>query len=100
MRYTKERQVQEEGQKEGKKELQQGSKDGNYNVRKPKKSDGNLGFEKFHRGKVDDLYVRFKQWLKDTIPNRKARMTMCENFQDDDNKLWIDPDRKDWKTTE
>ena len=82
------------------KELQQGSKDGNYNVRKPKKSDGNLGFENFHRGKVDDLYVRFKQWLKDTIPNRKARMTMCENFQDDDNKLWIDPDRKDWKTTE
>ena len=70
----------------------------NYSVRRPKASDGNLGFEKYHRGKVDDLYIRFKEWLQEAIPPGEARIELCENAQDDDSKLWIDPERKNWKT--
>jgi hypothetical protein len=70
----------------------------NYSVRKPKKSDGDLGFENYHRGKVDDLYIRFKEWLGQAIPEDKARLAMCDSAQDDDAKLWIDPNRKHWKT--
>jgi len=82
------------------KELQQRQQQqiGSYSVRRPKKSDGDLAFDRYKRGKVDDLYLRFKEWLKETIPSDRARLPMCENAQDDDNKLWIDPNRKDWKT--
>jgi hypothetical protein len=74
------------------------SNSNNYSVRKPKKSDGDLGFENYHRGKVDDLYIRFKEWLAEAIPEDKARLAMCDSAQDDDTKLWIDPNRKHWKT--
>ena len=70
----------------------------NYSVRKPKRSDGDLGFKNYHRGKVDDLYIRFKEWLAEAIPEDKARLAMCDAAQDDDTKLWIDPNRKHWTT--
>ena len=74
-----------------------GNNKNNYSVRRPKASDGNLGFEKYHRGRVDDLYIRFKEWLKESIPSSEARLGLCTDAQDDDSKLWIDPDRKKWK---
>lgn len=68
-----------------------------YKVRRPQKSDGDPGFQNFHRGTIDNLYVLFKEWLADSISSQEARLTMCEDFQDDDNNLWIDPSRKTWK---
>ena len=80
------------------KELVDGNEnDKNYNVRRVKPSDGNLGFEKYHRGRVDELYIQFKEWLQKSIPASEARLGMCEDAQDDDSKLWIDPERKQWK---
>jgi hypothetical protein len=74
--------------------LHKGRGNWNYNVRKPKKSDGDLNFEAYHRGQVDDMYKRFKNWLRKTYPEEQQRMPMCENANDDDSKLWIAPDRK------
>lgn len=65
-------------------------------VRSPKKSDGDLGFDQYHRGRDDDLYVRFRQWLKESIPDDIARMHMCDGAQNVDHDLWIDPSRKLW----
>ncbi len=81
------------------KELVEGnSKDNkNYSVRRVKPSDGNLGFENYHRGRVDEFYIQFKEWLHESIPDTQARIEMCEDAQDDDSKLWIDPERKQWK---
>lgn len=70
--------------------------DATYSVRRPRKSDGDLGFQRYHRGKVDDLYIRFKEWLRRSIPQDRARMELCDDAQDDDTKLWIDPKRKNW----
>mmetsp|Transcript_18728 Transcript_18728/g.43355 ORF Transcript_18728/g.43355 Transcript_18728/m.43355 type:complete len:504 (-) Transcript_18728:48-1559(-) len=65
-------------------------------VRSPEESDGDLGFDQFRRGQVDNLYVEFRQWLKESIPEERARMGMCRGAVDDDNDLWIDPRRKNW----
>ena len=71
----------------------------NYSVRRPKKSDGDLGFGNYPRGRVDDLFVRFREWLDATIPTDRARVHLCENAEgNDDARLWIDPTRKRWKT--
>ncbi|VEU35305.1 unnamed protein product [Pseudo-nitzschia multistriata] len=79
-------------------ELKQAGKNNNYNVRRPRKSDGDPGFGDYHRGRVDDLYLRFKEWLAEAIPEETARMEMCRTAQDDDSKLWVDPRRKKgWK---
>lgn len=88
----------------------------NYNIRRPKKSDINLHFDQYKRGQIDQLYVEFKSWLESTIPSSQTRIPMCTTttttnnnnndgngngkgaqVQDDDNKLWIDPNRKKWK---
>lgn len=62
-----------------------------YNVRRPKKSDGDLEFGRFKRGQVDQLYDAFLEWLAQTIPASSARLFLCESAQDDDSKLWINP---------
>jgi hypothetical protein len=77
-----------------------GGSDGhqNYNVRRPKQSDGDtINFNKYKRGQTDILYIEFKNWLEETIPSTNIRVPMCDNAQDDDNKLWIDPNLKKWK---
>ncbi len=65
-----------------------------FNVRNPKKSDGNLPFEEFKRGQMDRLFVEFRQWVVDTIPPELARVGMCHDAQDDDGNLWITPELK------
>ncbi|KAL3910978.1 MAG: hypothetical protein SGILL_007469, partial [Bacillariaceae sp.] len=70
------------------------SKEGEFNVRRPKKSDGDLQFAEYKRGQVDKLYIEFRDWLASTIPAEKRRLGLCESAQDDDGKLWIDPEIK------
>ena len=65
------------------------NKDGGFNVRKPKKSDGNLDFHNYKRGQVDKLYIEFRNWLRSDVPDHSV-LGLCENAQDDDSKLWID----------
>jgi hypothetical protein len=79
------------------KQLQQQHQN-NYNVRRPKQSDGDtINFNKYKRGQTDILYIEFKNWLEETITSTNVRVPMCNNAQDDDNKLWIDPKLKKWK---
>ena len=79
------------------KQLQVGtdkSKEGEFNVRRPKKTDGDLNFQEYKRGQVDKLYIEFRDWLAAAIPEDRTRLTLCESAQDDDGKLWIDPEIK------
>ncbi|OEU11690.1 hypothetical protein FRACYDRAFT_157236, partial [Fragilariopsis cylindrus CCMP1102] len=74
------------------KQLQQSQQHQNYNVRRPKQSDGDtINFQNYKRGQTDLLYLEFKNWLEETIPSTNIRVPMCPTAQDDDNKLWIDP---------
>ena len=80
------------------KQLQQQQQHQNYNVRRPKQSDGDtINFQNYKRGQTDLLYLEFKNWLEETIPSTNIRVPMCHTAQDDDNKLWIDPKLKKWK---
>lgn len=58
-------------------------------VRKPKASDGNLHFSQYKRGKVDQVFIEFREWLHENLPDQ-SRMKPCEGAQDDDTKLWIE----------
>jgi hypothetical protein len=64
-------------------------KDNTIQIRRPKKSDGNLNLETFKRGQVDRLFVEFRKWLEEAVPDT-SRMGMCDKAQDDDSKLWLD----------
>ena len=78
-------------------ELVQIDSRGRRSVRSPEKSDGdNLGFDRYHRGEVDRLFVEFRKWLKTSIPEDRARLTVCPDAGDDDNTLWIDASQKSW----
>lgn len=74
---------------EAPKELQIPLKDKTIQVRKPKKSDGNLNLHSYKRGQVDQLFVAYRKWLEEQVPD-DSRVGMCEKAQDDDSKLWID----------
>ena len=53
--------------------------------------DGNGHREKSKRAQVDKLFVKFKAWLIDTLPDMTRLSAIpCENFQNDDHKLWLD----------
>jgi len=56
--------------------------------------DKNNKLKGYKRGQVDKLYFAFKTWLKETIPVEQKRVSLCEDAQDDDSKLWIDPKLK------
>ena len=79
------------------KQLQQGKSDkqGEFNIRRPKKTDGDLHFAEYKRGQVDQLYVQFRDWLAATIPASKRRLRLCDSAQDDDGRLWLPPDTKE-----
>ena len=62
-------------------------------IRRPKKSDGNLHLATYKRGQVDQLFVAFRKWLETTTTNGSGpRLKLCHKAQDDDSKLWIDHD--------
>ena len=64
----------------------------NHHKKRKRKKIVNL--EEYKRGQVDKLYFAFKTWLKETIPSELTRLSLCDDAQDDDSKLWIDPELK------
>jgi hypothetical protein len=56
---------------------------------------------KFKRGQIDALFVEFREWLHNEIPD-EARVPMCKDIgksgEDDDARLWIDRPEKEKST--
>jgi hypothetical protein len=48
-----------------------------------------IEWKSYKRGQVDALFVEFRNWLYNSVPDQ-SRVPMCEDAQDDDAKLWID----------
>jgi hypothetical protein len=69
--------------------LQYRQKHNQIGVRKPKKSDGDLNLHNYKRGQVDQLFVAFRKWLEEEVPDI-SRVGLCKDAEDDDSKLWID----------
>jgi Glycosyl-transferase for dystroglycan len=58
----------------------------------PKPHDTTVDLSKFKRGQIDETFVAFRHWLATSIPDNSV-MPMCEDAQDDDQRLWIAPDK-------
>jgi hypothetical protein len=49
-----------------------------------------VDYSTFLRGKVDRTYLEFQRWLQTNVPN-KTILRKCEDFEDDDASLWVNP---------
>lgn len=58
-------------------------------VRKPNATDSELDLKAFKRGQVDEIFVRFRRWLQENVPDN-SKLKICDDHQDDDSKLWVD----------
>lgn len=47
----------------------------------------------YKRGQIDQTFVAFKRWLAQTVPD-EAVVPLCDDALDDDQRLWIGPDRQ------
>ena len=54
-------------------------------------NNNNKSLEDVKRGQIDTLYWNFKTWLRHTIPSNQRRLHLCEDAQNDDTKLLVDP---------
>jgi len=63
------------------------SETGHYSVKHPK--DIHADWHSYKRGRVDALFVQFRNWLTAEFPNHSS-VPLCDNREDDDSKLWID----------
>jgi hypothetical protein len=61
---------------------------GSSQIRKPRETDQNLRFNTYKRGQIDQLFVDFRKWLEEQVPDQR-RLEMCPEHQDDDAKLWV-----------
>ena len=57
-----------------------------------KPHDNTVDLSKFKRGQIDETFVAFRHWLATSIPDHSV-MPMCDDAQDDDQRLWIAPDK-------
>ncbi|CAJ1959267.1 unnamed protein product [Cylindrotheca closterium] len=58
-------------------------------VRKPNATDNGLDLKAFKRGQVDEIFVRFRKWLQEQVPDN-SKLKVCDDHEDDDSKLWVD----------
>eukprot|EP00980_Cylindrotheca_fusiformis_P015822 scaffold4634_cov122-Cylindrotheca_fusiformis.AAC.3 len=58
-------------------------------IRRPNESETNLSFASYKRGQVDQLFVKYRKWLRERVPD-ESRIGLCEDHQDDDSKLWVE----------
>jgi hypothetical protein len=74
---------------EAPKELQpvRDSKTGKYSEKRPK--DIHVDWQSYKRGRVDALFVQFRNWLTAEFSNHSS-VPLCDDREDDDSKLWID----------
>ena len=67
-------------------------KDGNVRRRFPGKMvDGDgvgVDYNSFKRGKVDQIYVAFRDWLATEVPDQ-TKVHPCDDATDDDSMLWV-----------
>jgi hypothetical protein len=42
----------------------------------------------YKRGKNDETFVQFREWLYETLPDQ-TKVALCEKHQDDDSRLWV-----------
>ena len=42
----------------------------------------------YKRGQVDAVFVQFRNWLKEAVPD-ESRVPICDDAEDDDARLWI-----------
>ena len=47
-----------------------------------------VDWEAFKRARVDALFLEFREWMEKDVRD-ESRISMCEDAQDDDNKLWV-----------
>ena len=57
-------------------------------ILRPHQAKGPVDFMKYKRGQVDDLFIKFRSWLQDEIPD-ETQIPLCDEAKDDDSKLWI-----------
>jgi hypothetical protein len=58
-------------------------------VRKPNETETYLDFTSYKRGQVDQLFVKYRRWLQEQVPDER-KINLCKDHQDDDSKLWVD----------
>jgi hypothetical protein len=46
-------------------------------------------WSKYKRGRVDQNFVEFRNWLQTVVPD-ESHVGMCDDAWDDDAKLWVD----------
>jgi hypothetical protein len=54
----------------------------------PEEAAHKLDLGKFHRARIDKLFLDFKQWLNENVDD-ESRTPMCANVDNDDNLLWV-----------
>jgi hypothetical protein len=52
----------------------------------------------FKRGEVDRYFIEFRRWLEQEIPD-ETKLGRCENWADQDHRLWIEGARAQQKYT-
>ena len=69
-------------------EARKAAKQNRFNVIEKKDMIRDVDWSQTKRGKGDLLYLHYRKWLYDTVPD-EARLKMCDETYTDDNKLWV-----------
>jgi len=60
-----------------------------WNNAPEKRHDPKVQWQDYKRGQMDQLFVRFREWLRKEIPD-STKVPFCEDKLDDDARLWYD----------
>ena len=69
-------------------EARKAAKQNRFNVVEKKDMIRGVDWAQTKRGKGDLLYLDYRKWLYETVPD-EARLKMCDETYTDDNKLWV-----------
>lgn len=69
-------------------EARKEAKQNRFNVVEKKDMIRGVDWAQTKRGKGDLLYLDYRKWLYDTVPD-EARLKMCDESYTDDSKLWV-----------
>ena len=69
-------------------EARKAGKQNRFNVIEKKDLIRGVDWAQTKRGKGDMLYLDYRQWLYDRVPDQ-SRLKMCDETYTDDNKLWV-----------
>ena len=60
-----------------------------WNNAPAKKNDPAVEWKAYKRGQMDQLFVEFREWLQEKVPDA-TRTFFCQDKLDDDSRLWYD----------